>query len=493
MDELFSIESNLDWLNRIPTYLKTIYFGTLLNNGVINEIHNTFKYKFFRRKLVKSEYCGVWGWNSWCGIHTFPLLITGSCNDIYKRTVDVGFERLEPNTGLLPHAIIHKDGVFGSEHTYKCYSGIHNEAYNIDNILCWAKMAMEYYLVTYDNAWFNDDKMKIIANTIDFFLNNYRKKYNPLLLEIGIEGDWTECTNWELDNANVNVNMIETIRLFIECVKMKSKNIQLYTNLDYKNIRTEMITAFNKNYTEGGFWHDELGYYIHGNDGMGREIHGDKYFESTVNYFSILWDISSKDYQTRIWNYIDQNKSKIEEPYPVLTNYKPRTGTRRIPYGRSVTNGDIWLVLGSHAAAARLQSGHYEQGSKMFKTIIEYELKHGVIHNCIYQNGKVNDSWDPEVANYGAPFAAFVLGLLGVKFYAEGIKFNIANITGLEDLKIKLYIHNNPMKFEIKWQNDTLKHVKISNLAVEPSSEAIKEQAIVSREFLIDRSFTIKP
>lgn len=473
--------------------MKTIYFGQLLNKGVINEIHNTFKTRFFKRKLVKSEYCGVWGWNSWCGIHTFPLLITGSLNEIYKRTVDVGFERLEPITGILPHAIIHKDGIFGSEHTYKCYSGVHGESYNTDNILCWAKMSMEYYLVTEDNIWFTDDKMKIIAHTIDFFLENYRRRFNPNLIEIGIEGDWTECTNWELDNSNVNVNMIETIRLFIECAKLKAKNIQLFTHLDYTSIRDQMISAFNKDYTEGGFWHNELGFYIHGNDGKGENIHGDKYFESTVNYFSILWEIAPEEHKRRIWEYIEKNKTKIEEPYPVLTNYLPRTGTRRIPYGRTVTNGDIWFVLGGHAAAARLQSGFYEQGSKMFKSIIDYEIKHGMIHNCVYQNGTTNDSWDPEVANFGAPFATLILGLLGIRLYATGIKFNIANVSDLINLKIKLYIQNQPILFEINWQSDKLKFVKISKIGVQQSSEIMETVILESRSFGINRNLNLIP
>ena len=52
----------------------------------------------------------------------------------------------------------------------------------------------------------------------------------------------------------------------------------------------------------------------------------------------------------------------MEVPYPVLTNYLPRTGARRTNYGKTVTNGDIWMVLGAHAAATRSQSGFPERG-----------------------------------------------------------------------------------------------------------------------------------
>ncbi len=196
MPEIFTLNSNISWLNSIPHSIETVFLGKLLYHGVFNEIHDTYRKRFFKRKLIKAEPVGVWGWNSWCGIHTFPLLTGLTINQILTATYDVGFQRTESSTGLLPHAIVHDKGVFGSQLTYKCYDGIHGEGYNLDNILCWAKMAMEYFLITNDRQWFTSEIFGKITHTIDYILENFRGKFNSALIYAGIEGDWTECTNW---------------------------------------------------------------------------------------------------------------------------------------------------------------------------------------------------------------------------------------------------------------------------------------------------------
>ena len=109
------------------------------------------------------------------------------------------------------------------------------------------------------------------------------------------------------------------------------------------------------------------------------EVHGDKYFEATVNYCALLWNIAPEEYSQRIWEYLNLHHKPMEVPYPVLTNYLPRTGDRRTNYGKTVTNGDIWMVLGAHAAATRLQSGFLKEGTEMFKIIVDYEREHGML------------------------------------------------------------------------------------------------------------------
>ena len=39
--------------------------------------------------------------------------------------------------------------------------------------------------------------------------------------------------------------------------------------------------------------------------GHGKQIHGDKYFESTVNYFAALWHLAPEAYQSRMWAYLN--------------------------------------------------------------------------------------------------------------------------------------------------------------------------------------------
>jgi hypothetical protein len=476
--KIFQVDSNIKWIDTIPEKIRTIYMGKLLNNNVFNEIHNKYKRKFFKRVLASSTHVGVWGWNSWCGIHTFPILIGEDVAEIYKNTVQVGFDRCEDKTGLLPHAIIHRNGIFGSEITHMCYGGANGESYNFCNILCWAKMAMEYYLISGDREWFTDKIITTITKTLDYILNNYRDKFNPKLVYAGVEGCWTECTDWVLDNANVNVNMLNALQLVIECQKLLKKK---YSSLDYQAIYIEIKSNFNKPLNEGGFWQEITengticGFYGHGNNGKGSEVHGDKYFESTTNYFALLWGIVDDDKRDKLWKYINLHQDELEKPYPVLTNLYPRTGARRKNYGNTVTNGDIWMVLGAHAAAARLQDNFIKIGTEMYQTIVNYEKEHGVLHNCIYQNGRVNDSWDPEVANYGALFAPFALGILGIVPKANGIEFNIKPLTDLTNISTKLYVFGKPIEVSIQWKNGNLISVRIQDITTK--SEVISKVA----------------
>jgi hypothetical protein len=441
-DEIFLIESNLSWLNYLPERIQSVYWGKFYHFGVFNELYNKYSRRFFRRKLLSTKPVGVWGWNTWCGVHVLPLLTRGTFSEALTRTIDVGFNRLEPGTGLLPHAIVHKNDIFGSEPTYRCYGGEHGEAYNLDNMMCWAKMAMEYFLVTNDSTWFTHEKFKIICHTLDFILDSARNKFNPFLVFGGIEGDWTECTEWELDNSNINVNLLNALQLLIEVQKCTGyKSPKNDYSLEYAKIFGEFI----KPYSEGGFWDGKQGYFIHGNDGKGDTIHGDKYFESTVNYFSLLWGIGNETQHQMINQYLDNKHSQIETPYPVLTNYLPRTGARRKNYGETVTNGDVWMVLGAHAAAARLLHGNSGVATEMYRTIVEYETKHGTLHNCIYQHGRVNDTWSPEIANYGALYAPLVLGILGLQLKGEGLEFHLHPLKDMNYLKIRIYPYGIPL------------------------------------------------
>ncbi|MEX2680410.1 MAG: hypothetical protein Q6373_002330 [Candidatus Sigynarchaeota archaeon] len=443
----------------IPRRIETVYLNKLVWNGVYNEIHCKYKHFLWRKRLVSSTHVGVWGWNSWCGIHAFPLLTGGDLASIYKATVDVGFTRPEPTTGLLPHAVIHKDGVFGSQPEYKCYGGQHGESYNLDNMLCWAKMAMEYFLVTNDKVWFTTAKLERITCTVDYILDNLRGRFNPVLVEAGIEGDWTECTDWTLDNANVNVNFIETLRLLAECMVLIGKDVGVK---EYQTAREAMIAAFNAPVRKGGFWDPELGHYVHGNDGAGDIVHGNKYFESTTNYFAILWRIAPPEMRKRIWEYTNAHRRPLEMPFPVLTNLGPRTGARRKEYRRTVTNGDVWMVLGAHAAAARLQDGYIKEGTEMYKAIVDYEAREGVLHNCLYPgNNTVNDSWDPEIANYGALFAPLVFGVLGIVPGAKGLDFNVAGLDSLEKLDMTFFFDGREHLLRARWKGNSLASISV--------------------------------
>ncbi len=470
--ENFQIKSGDPLLDSIPSRLNTVYMQQLFHNNTFNETYNKYKRRWFKKVRISRRFVGIWGWNSWCGIHGLTMLVGDRFRRILRNTIDVGFQNTEPTTGLLPHAVLHNNDVFASQIEFKCYSGKNGEAYNLDNIICWAKMAMEYYLATADHEWF-ESKLPTIETTINYILEHFRSKFNDKLIEIGIEGDWTECTNWELDNANVNVNMIEALRLLIESIKPSNKQSSELQR--YQSIRTQMIEEFNKDISMGGFWHPENHYFIHGNDGTGKIIHGDKYFESTANYFALLWNIANEQNKKALWDYINSVSTKLEFPYPVLTNLHPRTGARRQNYGFTVTNGDVWMVLGAHAAAARMQAGFLDIGSKMYRAILEYEKREGVLHNCIYFMNKVNDTWDPEIANYGALYVPFVFGILGAQPNAEGLELNIKRYMNIERLDTYLYFRGSEIRIQCEFAGD---NKIVGNLEIKKPNSNIENHTI---------------
>ncbi len=466
--ENFKIYSGDPLLDAIPSRLETVYMQQLLHNDTFNECYNKYKRKWFKKERISRRFIGIWGWNSWCGIHALNLLTGKNFRRILRNTIDVGFQHTESTTGMLPHAVLHNNDVFASQTEFKCYSGKNGEAYNLDNIICWAKMAMEYYLASADHEWF-ESKLPTIETTINYILDNFRSKFNDKLIEIGIEGDWTECTNWELDNANVNVNIIEALRLLIESINLlKKSNANLQR---YQSIRSQLIEEFNKDIAAGGFWHPEKHYFVHGNDGTGANIHGDKYFESTANYFALLWNIANDKNKKELWTYIDSVSKKLEFPYPVLTNLYPRTGSRRQNYGFTVTNGDVWMVLGAHAAAARMQAGYLDIGSKMYNAILEYENREGVLHNCIYFKNRVNDTWDPEIANYGALYVPFVFGILGAQTTADGLELNVKRYLNIKRLQTNLYFRDSEIRIDIEFVNN---NSIVGNLEIKRPNNSIE-------------------
>lgn len=494
-NDIFMVESDLDWLNRIPSKIQEVFLDKLYHHGVFNELYNKYKRTWFgKRKLLWTKPVGVWGWNSWCGIHTFPLLTGPSIGTIYKKTVEVGLDNLEEGTGLLPHAVLHsgldvntmKNG-FAKNPTYKCYGGEHGEAYNLDNILCWAKMAMEYFLATNDKEWFDQGTFRRITTSIDYILDHLRDKFNPSLVYIGVEGDWTENNDWVGDSGNVNVNMLRTLELAMQCQELLEYK---GTDLDYSEISNDIYDNFNKAVDEGGLWDEEHGYYVCGNDGKGTMVHGDTFFESTVNYFSILWDLAPDGYQERIWDYVNKHRDNLELPYPVLTNLKPRTGARRKNYGKTVTNGDIWMVLGSHAAAARLQSGYIKEGTEMYKIIVEYDKTRGCLHNNLYQDGSANMSWDPEIGNNGAYFAGLVLGVLGIKLRARGLEFNVTGLEGLKKLAMNLFFNMEKLEIHVNWNEGKMETISIQRLG----ANGVKLEQVTSdrRSFVLGREYPLR-
>jgi len=423
------LDSEIKWLDHIPSRVESVFLKHLTHKGRFCEVHVD--------RVCGKKPVGIWGWNTWCGIHDMTPLVSGEVHGIMRKTLDEGLSHTEAGTGLLPHCVpIDDDGRLGFRDgekrvEYRTYRGIHGEDYCLDNIICWAKMVLEFFLYTRDRNWFTLEKLRTVERSTDFILGNLRSAYNPSLIESGIEGDWTENTNWHADNSNNNICMVQCLDQLsqVESIFGRTKMEERYAGM-----AQEIRSQFQRAAGGGGFWWDGKGYFLHGNDGAGQRIYGDGYFESTANYFSILWGVAKPGQSRRIWSYLDSHP-EIEEPFPVLTNHLPRNAARRMDYGHTVTDGDVWLTLGAHAAVARLRSGYMQEATRMVKAIVDYELKEGTIHNNVYPDGTSNKDWSPEIGNYGSLFTLLVEGVLGLSPMSNGLLIAPMRLEGMNGFK----------------------------------------------------------
>jgi len=456
------VETEADWLDVIHERIHTVFLGQLVHDGRFCEL---------RADGGGKRPVGIWGWNTWCGIHDMTPLVGRSVHVVMERTVDEGLSRPEPGTGLLPHAVpIDEDGRIGyrdgrEDVHYRTYDGVHGEDYCLDNIICWAKMALELFLYTRDRDWFTLGRLEAVERSTDFILDNFRSQYNGSLIESGIEGDWTENTDWHADNSNNNACMVQCLDQLVEVESILGRDGRAKR---YQGAADEIRTNFRRDASEGGFWW-RGGWFLHGNDGSAQRIYGDRYFESTANYFSILWGISTEEQIRRIWSYVNAHP-EIEAPLPVLTNHLPRTDARRMNYGRTVTNGDVWLTLGAHATVARLKSGFTSRATQMYKSIMDYERTEGTIHNSIYMDGTRNEIWSPEIGNYGSIITPLVEGVLGLAPRARGLFISPRALKGMRHLRMvkPLSFAGKSLYLDVQWKGGSRLEVVVNGKVQKP-------------------------
>ncbi len=445
------LKTELNWLDDIQERIDRVFINQLTHEGRFCELYTD--------KDGNTRPVGIWGWNTWCGIHDLTPLVGSDVHDIVRDTLDEGLSRPEPGTGLLPHSVpIDSDGRIGYREGrenvyYRTYSGVHGEDYCLDNIICWAKMALEFFLYTRDRSWLSQDKLQTIEKSTDYILDNLRGEYNPNLIESGIEGDWTENTDWHADNSNNNVCMIQCLRQLAEVESIFGRTGK---EKRYRQAEKEIKSAFLLPAEEGGFWDSGRGYFLHGNDARGQRVYGHDYFESTANYMALLLGIPSRNQSERIWHYLEANP-EIESPLPVLTNHLPRKNARRENYGQSITNGDVWLTLGAHAAVARLRSGYVGQASGMYRAIMGFERREGTIHNSIFMDWTHDGKWSPEIGNYGSLITPLTEGVLGLQPIAGGLRIKPCRLTGMKNLDTTAPLSYAGKNFflDIKWRGGT--------------------------------------
>ncbi|MBU7004878.1 MAG: hypothetical protein HXS50_04875, partial [Theionarchaea archaeon] len=101
------VESEIGWLDNIRERIDSVFLRQLTHRDRFCELRRDTGEK--RGKPI-----GIWGWNTWCGIHDMTPLAWSHVHEVMKNTVDEGLCRTESGTGLLPHAIpIDEDGRIG--------------------------------------------------------------------------------------------------------------------------------------------------------------------------------------------------------------------------------------------------------------------------------------------------------------------------------------------------------------------------------------------
>jgi len=135
---------------------------------------------------------------------------------------------------------------------YRTYGGIHGEDYCLDNIICWAKMILEFFLYTRDDRWVTAEKLSAVEESTDYIINHMRTRSNPSLVETGVEGDWTENTDWNADNSNTNACLIHCLSLLVETERALGHKAKVKK---YEVIKEEIRQNFNPDIHKGGFWY----------------------------------------------------------------------------------------------------------------------------------------------------------------------------------------------------------------------------------------------
>jgi len=437
------IESNLEWLSPVYGRIQTVYLGQLTYKNCFSEVIDEGSGKY---------HCGIWGLNTWAGIHDLFPIAGPKFREIMRNTLDKGLEFTEEGTGLLPHSIpIGRGEEIGCRDgkkfiEYRCYGGVHGEGYNLDNMNCWAQMILLYYLYSRDDVWFTDEKLAKVERSVNYMLERLTGEYNPVLLEAGIEGDWTENTNWHADNAVANVFFYRTLVLLARAELIKGRN---GLARKYDEAAERIRQEFNKDIKDGGFWDGSRGCYVHGNDGTGGRVYGTDYFETTANVMAALWGIAGHFRTGTILGYIKRH-AEMENPYPIMTNHPVRTHARRPQYRQTVTNGDVWFFLGGHSTALRLRNFQRREATRLYKVICDYERENGTIHNSIFGDGSVDGKWSPEIGNYGGLYTPFTEGVLGLEPMDNGLRIKPMPLDGLKRLSVPLFYAGKDFRLELE-------------------------------------------
>ena len=187
--------------------------------------------------------------------------------------------------------------------------------------------------------------------------------------------DWIDIIWAAYENAFVNAKLYRALVLWSDIEKQLGNTTK---EKYYTQFAEKLKTRFNKSITDGGFWDEKKGCYIHWRDKDGS-VHGNN-MVTPVNFMAIAYDICDDDARTK--KILDDIEVQMQKEnlffWPIcLYSYAPGEGNDwQFPFP-NYENGDIFLSWGSVAVKA-YASYKPELALKYVKNVLAQYAKDGL-------------------------------------------------------------------------------------------------------------------
>jgi len=253
----------------------------------------------------------------------------------------------------------------------------------------------ELYDQTGDKAWVRTHQ-RSCEKALDWILN--RDSNHNGLVEMITDShtqkrgsDWIDIIWAAYENAFVNAKLYHALVLWAGVEKQLGNTEK---SSYYAEFAARLKASFNKPVTEGGFWDDEHGCYVHWRDKDGS-IHG-KNMVTPVNFMAIGYGIC--DNKPRTAAILDKIEKQMQEEqlffWPIcMTSYEKGDGNDwQFPFP-NYENGDLFLSWGALGVKA-YASYKPELALKYVKNVLAQYAKDGLAfqrYGRAKQNGLGDD------------------------------------------------------------------------------------------------------
>lgn len=343
-------------------YFKTYSRGTLpgIDAVSVRELLNTTG----RYGVVDNNIVGGNGWlTNWKCLHEPFFAQTGmAINDVnYEKNMSLTLDKERDLAMLADGRVLSRwhnapgDEIKG---TYNLKTGYYEAMWGItvDSQTGYVINASEQFDLTGDINWLKSHKLSV-EKALDWLIK--RDANNNGLFEMMNNNisekkasDWLDIVWASYENAFVNAQMYEALRLWSNCERILGDEQKA---IAYSKIADRLKVAFNKSTKDGGFWSEERKQYIYWRDNDGS-IHGNN-LVTPVNFAAIAFGLC--DDKTRIAQVLDkiEQRSKAENlfhwPLCFDSFESAEVSERNWPFPK-YENGDIfptWGYMGIRAYA----------------------------------------------------------------------------------------------------------------------------------------------